>query len=117
MKDDPFKPYIDQFRQSLKVRNLARRTIDQTCWKLAKFTVWLIQNHILAIDAITKDAVRSYQVELYRMINAKGRQNSVGYQNGMMAAVKQFTRGALSCLIRQGTSSMPKRPKPCPVAY
>lgn len=92
MKDDPFKPYIDQLRQSLKVRNLARRTIDQTCWKLGKFTAWLIQNHILAIDAITKDAVRSYQVELYQMINAKGRQNSVGYQNGMMAAVKQFTR-------------------------
>ncbi len=92
MKDDPFKPHIDRLRQSLKVRNFAERTIEQTCWKLGKFNAWLIQNDILTIDAITKDAVRSYQVELYQMINAKGRQNSVGYQNGMLSAVKQFTR-------------------------
>lgn len=92
MQGDPFETHIHQLRQSLKVRNLADRTIEQTCWKLGKFTAWLIQNDILSIDAITKDAVRSYQVELYQMINAKGRQNSVGYQNGMMAAVKQFTR-------------------------
>lgn len=75
MKDDPFKPYIDQLRQSLKVRNLAQKTIEQTCWKLGKFTAWLIRNDILAIDAVTKDIVRSYQVELYQAINAKGRQN------------------------------------------
>ncbi len=92
MKDDPFKPHIDRLQQSLKVRNFAARTIEQTCWKLKKFNAWLIQNDIFTIDDITKDAVRSYQVELYQVINAKGQQNSVGYQNGMLSAVKQLTR-------------------------
>ncbi|WP_320043082.1 site-specific integrase [uncultured Desulfobacter sp.] len=92
MKDDPFKSYIDQLRQSLKIRNLAQRTIEQTCWKLTRFTDWLIQNRILSIDAITKDIIRSYQVEIYQTVNARGRQNSVAYQNTIMSAVKQFTR-------------------------
>ena len=92
MNEDPFKPYIDQLRQSLKVRNLADRTINQVCWKLARFTAWLVENRIVAVDDITKDTVRAYQVELYQTINAKGRQNSVGYQNTMMSAVRQFTR-------------------------
>ena len=92
MNEDPFKPYIDQLRQSLKVRNLADRTINQICWKLARFTAWLMENRIVAVDDISKDTVRAYQVELYQAINAKGRQNSVGYQNTMMSAVKQFTR-------------------------
>ncbi|MCP4723226.1 MAG: tyrosine-type recombinase/integrase [Desulfobacteraceae bacterium] len=92
MKEDQFKPYIDKLQQSLKVRNLAKRTIINTCWRLSKFTAWLIKNSIFTIDNITRDAIRSYQVELYQVINAKGRQNSVGYQNGMLSAVKQFTR-------------------------
>ncbi len=92
MKDDPFKSYIDQLRQSLKVRNLAQRTIEQTCWKLTRFTAWLSQNKILSIDAITKETIRSYQVEIYQTVNARGRQNSVAYQNTIMSAVKQFTR-------------------------
>nr|WP_319396630.1 tyrosine-type recombinase/integrase [uncultured Desulfobacter sp.] len=92
MKDNPFKPYIDQFRLALKVRNLTGKTIEQICWKLARFTTWLMENQVLSVDAITKDAVRSYQVELYQAINARGRQNGVAYQNAMMSAVRQFTR-------------------------
>ncbi|WP_320043628.1 tyrosine-type recombinase/integrase [uncultured Desulfobacter sp.] len=92
MNDNPFKPYIDQFRLALKVRNLTGKTIGQICWKLGRFTAWLMENQVLSVDAITKDAVRSYQVELYQAINARGRQNGVAYQNAMMSAVRQFTR-------------------------
>ncbi|MCP4722647.1 MAG: site-specific integrase, partial [Desulfobacteraceae bacterium] len=89
---DQFKLYIDKLEQSLKIRNLATGTIINTCWKLSKFTAWLIKNNILTIDNITKDAVQSYQIELYQKINAKGKQNSAGYQNSMLSAVKQFTK-------------------------
>jgi integrase/recombinase XerD len=90
--NDQFKPYIDELEQSLKIRNFAKRTIDNTCWKIEKFTAYLKQNNIFNIDYITKKIIRSYQVELYQMINAKGIQNSVGHQNNMMSAVRQFTR-------------------------
>jgi integrase/recombinase XerD len=89
---DQFKPYIDELEQYLKIRNFAKRTIDYTCWKIEKFTAYLKQNNIFNIDMITKKIIRSYQIELYQMINAKGIQNSVGHQNNMMSAVRQFTR-------------------------
>jgi integrase/recombinase XerD len=92
MKKDLFNPHINEFIKSLKIRNLAVRTIEQSFWKLEKFTAWLIQNNILTIDAITKEIIRSYQIELYQTINTKGQQNSVGYQNGMLSSVKQFTK-------------------------
>jgi integrase/recombinase XerD len=90
--NDQFKPYIDELEQYLKVRNFAKRTIDNTCWKIEKFTAYLKQNNIFNIDHITKKIIRSYQIELYQMINAKGIQNSVGHQNNMMSAVRQLTR-------------------------
>ncbi|MCP4720785.1 MAG: tyrosine-type recombinase/integrase, partial [Desulfobacteraceae bacterium] len=90
--NDQFKPYIDELEQYLKIRNFAKRTIDNTCWKIDKFTAYLKQNNIFNIDHITKKIIRSYQIELYQMINAKGIQNSVGHQNNMLSAVRQFTR-------------------------
>jgi len=89
---DHFKPYIDELEQSLKIRNFAKRTIDQTCWKIEKFTAYLKQNNIFNIDMITKKIIRSYQVELYQIINTKGIQNSVGHQNNMLSSVRRFTR-------------------------
>ncbi len=87
-----FKPYIDELEQSLKIRNFAKRTIEQTCWKIEKFTEYLKQNNILNIDQVTKKIIRSYQIELYQIINTKGIQNSVGHQNNMLSSVRQFTR-------------------------
>lgn len=92
MNENSFKKYIDEYAQSLKVRNMARRTINGTIWRLGKFIAYLAKNNITHIDGITKETVRSYQIELYQTINTRGRQNCVSYQNGMLSAVKQFMR-------------------------
>jgi integrase/recombinase XerD len=92
MKENSFKPFIDGYAQSLKVRNFAPRTISGLCWKLDKFVVFLEKNHIAHIDGINKEIIRSYQIELYQTINSRGRQNCVSYQNGMLSAVKQFMK-------------------------
>jgi len=89
---DNFKPYIDKLAQSLKIRNLARQTIINTCWRLSKFTSWLAKNNITTIDQITKNTIMAYQVNLYQTINIKGCQNTTGYQNTMLSSVKQLTR-------------------------
>jgi integrase/recombinase XerD len=92
MKENSFKHFVDEYAKSLKVRNLALRTINNTCWKLDKFTCWLIKNEITHIDGINKETLRSWQIELYQTINTRGRQNCVSYQNNMLSAVKQFMR-------------------------
>lgn len=92
MKENSFKKYIEEYAQSLKVRNLGRRTITNACWKLDKFIVFLAKNHITHIDGINKETIRSYQIELYQTLNTRGRQNCVSYQNGMLSAVSQFMR-------------------------
>ncbi|MDY7034876.1 MAG: tyrosine-type recombinase/integrase [Thermodesulfobacteriota bacterium] len=92
MNENNFKKYIDEYAQSLKVRNLAGRTINGIVWRLDKFIVYLAKNRITHIDGINKETIRSYQIELYQTINTRGRQNCVSYQNGMLSAVKQFMR-------------------------
>ena len=92
MKENSFKPFIDEYVQSLKVRNLGKRTINGICWKLDKFVAWLIKTGITQIDGINKEIIRSYQIELYQTINTRGCQNCVSYQNNMLSAVKQFMR-------------------------
>ncbi len=92
MKKNDFKKYIDEFLLSLKVRNLDEGTINGTCWKLSKFTAYLEKSNITHIDGISKEIIRSYQIELFQCINIKGKQNTVAYQNSMLSAVKQFMR-------------------------
>lgn len=92
MKENRFKPFVDEYAKSLKLRNLALRTINNTCWKLDKFTCWLIKNEITHIDGINKETLRSWQIKLYQTINTRGRQNCVSYQNNILSAVKQFMR-------------------------
>lgn len=92
MNENNFKKYIDEYAQSLKVRNMAKRTINGIVWRLDKFIMYLAKNRITHIDAINKETIRSYQIELYQTINTRGRQNCVSYQNGMLSAVKQFMR-------------------------
>jgi len=92
MKENSFKPFINEYAKSLKIRNLGKKTITGACWKLDKFTCWLIKNEITHIDGINKEIIRSYQIELYQCINKKGAPNTVSYQNNMLSAVKQFMR-------------------------
>ena len=92
MKEDGFTPLIDEFIQSLKVRNLAAGTIKAASWKLGKFIDYLKQCGVAHVDGITGDTVRSYQIELYQCINFKGSPNTASYQNNMLAAAKQFLK-------------------------
>ena len=83
---------FDEFIRSLKIRNLSDKTIKGLCWRLNKFFAYLDTMAITHIDGITKEVVRSYQIELYQCINVKGMPNTVSYQNNMLSAVKQFMK-------------------------
>ena len=82
----------EEFEKSLKVRNFAKRTIEGSSWRLSKFLDYLEKKEISDVRSITRDVVASYQVELYETIGRFGRPNTVSFQNGMLSAVKQFTR-------------------------
>jgi integrase/recombinase XerD len=84
------KAPADDYIRSLAVRNLAQRTIAATTWKLAKFFDYLAALGIDHVDHITAQVVRDYQIHLYQGINAKGRPNTVAYQNGLLSTAKQF---------------------------
>jgi len=92
MQENTFIPLIDEFATSLKVRNLADRTIEGVRWRLGRFFSYLETCGIDNIDQITKEAVIAYQIELYQCINKQGAPNTVSYQNNMLSAVKQFMR-------------------------
>jgi integrase/recombinase XerD len=78
--------------RDLAVRNFAKRTIEGSSWRLSKFLDYLEKKEISDVRSITRDVVASYQVELYETIGRFGRPNTVSFQNGMLSAVKQFTR-------------------------
>jgi integrase/recombinase XerD len=80
----------EEFVRSMKIRNLSKQTIKGALWRLGKFLDYLEAQGITRIDGITKDVVRTYQVELYQSINKKGSPNTISYQNTMLSAVKQF---------------------------
>jgi len=90
MKENSFKSFVDEYAKSLKVRNLADRSIKGVRWRLGRFSIYLETCGITHIDQITKEAVAAYQIELYQCINKKGAPNTVSYQNNMLSAVKQF---------------------------
>ena len=90
MKEDGFTRLIDEFVQSLEIRNLSEGTIKAASWKLGRFVDYLNQCGISHVDGITGDTVRSYQIELYQSINAKGSLNTASYRNNMLSAAKQF---------------------------
>ena len=81
----------EKYLQSLKVRNLAERTIKGKGWMLDKFFDYLAQRQVSHIDGITKEIIFDYQTELYQTINIRGRPNSVWHQNNMVGVVKSFT--------------------------
>ncbi len=92
MQEDNLQQLVDEYIQSLKVRNLAPRTISGKRFMLDKFIAFLDSLDIHYIDGITRMIIGDYQTELYHRISQRGRPNSVGYQNGMLSAVKSFTR-------------------------
>ncbi len=92
MHRDNFTLLKDEYIQSLKVRNLAKRTIEARIFMLDKFFSYLQSRGANRIDAISKGIILDYQTELYHTINKRGRPNSVTYQNSMLSAVKGFMR-------------------------
>ncbi|CAB1058842.1 hypothetical protein D1BOALGB6SA_3600, partial [Olavius sp. associated proteobacterium Delta 1] len=79
-----------EFERSLKVLNRSNRTIREVIRKLNKFFDYLHCLEIAHVDGISRKVVKSYQVEVYQTVNAKGYPNSVAYQNSQLSAVKQF---------------------------
>jgi integrase/recombinase XerD len=80
------------YLRSMKVRNLTDRTIEQTQWMLDKFFDYLQTINISHIDHISARVIKDYQLILFETLNAKGRPNSITYQNHMLSTVKNFTR-------------------------
>lgn len=90
MHQDGLAPLRDEYIRSLKVRNLAKRTIEARGFMLGKFFDYLQSRQVAGVDAISKGLILDYQTELYQTINKRGRPNSVTYQNSMLSAVKGF---------------------------
>ena len=82
---------IQEFLKTLKVRNLSSTHIKGIAWRLGKFLLYLAGREITEVTGITKEVVSTFQIEQYERINQMGRPNSVGHQNQMLSAVKQFT--------------------------
>ena len=90
MQPNNLSAMAKEFERSLKVLNRSNRTIREVIRKLGRFLDYLNSLGITHIDAITKEVVKDYQVEVYQTLNTRGYPNSVAYQNSMMGAVKQF---------------------------
>lgn len=92
MHQDSLSLLRDNYIQSLKVRNLAGRTIEARIFMLARFFAYLQNRDVAEINSISKAVILDYQTELYHTINKRGRPNSVTYQNSMLSAVKGFMK-------------------------
>ena len=90
MNQNNLKSMALEFEISLKIQGLADKTIKETLRKLGKFFDYLSSRGITHVDTITKEMVKTYQVELYQHINLKGQLNCIATQNKMLSAVKLF---------------------------
>ncbi len=82
---------IEKYRESMKIRNLANKTITGSIRYLNKFFQYLEKIHsITEIDKITKDTIYEYQIYQYERINKVGRLNTVAEQNNALKPVKHF---------------------------
>jgi integrase/recombinase XerD len=89
MKTD-FETLAQEFETSRKVRNLKAKTLSETGRHLTAFFEYLCRRNISHVDGITKEVISTYQIKQYERINHKGVPNSIGYQNAVLRAVKQF---------------------------
>jgi len=83
---------VDAYKRSLEARNLSKLHIKATDKRVTMFIAYLQTIGITHVDGITKEALKSYQVENYHAINSKGKPNSIMYQNMMLSSVKGFLR-------------------------
>lgn len=83
---------INEYLKSLKIRNLAERSVSEKKWHLERFIKFLEENSTADIDNINRETVYLYQVHLYEVLNDKGMQNSITHQNNMLRTVKLFTK-------------------------
>ena len=118
MHDDKLTRLSEEYLQSLRVRNLAARTIIAREFMLARFCSYLDSRGVTGIETIGCRLILDYQTELYHAINKRGRPNSVGYQNSMLTTVKSFMRFAKEreCIARDPARDIPygKLPKRLP---
>lgn len=82
----------DEYIQSLKTRNLARRTIESQRWRLSKFFLYLYQQGVDRFEQINKPLILEYQTELYHSLSKRGQPFGACYQNSLLSSVKSFTR-------------------------
>jgi integrase/recombinase XerD len=76
-----------QFITHLKALNRSKKTLELRTSGLAMFFNYLAAQNITGIDAVTKETIREYQVELCHTVNRTGQPNSVSYQNNLLRAV------------------------------
>ena len=81
----------EEYLESLKARNLAERTVSEQRRMLNCFFLFMSRRGLDGLNQISKPLVLDYQTWLYHAVSHRGRPYSVGYQNGMMSAVKRFT--------------------------
>ncbi len=90
---DTISQLIEKYRESMKVRNLAEKTITGAIRYLNKFFEYIEKEHsVTELDHITKDVIYDYQVYQYEKTNKSGKLNSVAEQNNAIKPVKQFFR-------------------------
>jgi integrase/recombinase XerD len=82
----------EKYRVHLTVLNYAPGTIKNHLFYLNRFFAYLAGIGIAEAPAVTRDAVRDYQIHLYEEINRKGEPNSVSAQNNALKTVKAFFR-------------------------
>jgi integrase/recombinase XerD len=84
--------WVSLYLRHLEVRNYSPQTISSTEWRLKPFLAFLESKGIKDPNSITVEIVRNYQTYLFYYINAKGKQNSVGYRNIQLLYVKYYLR-------------------------
>ncbi|MCP5006129.1 MAG: tyrosine-type recombinase/integrase, partial [Planctomycetes bacterium] len=89
--NDTREKLIDKYRESMKVRNLAEKTITGNIRYLNKFFEYLEKIHGLTdTDKVTKEIIYEYQIYQYERINKVGKLNTVAEQNNALKPVKHF---------------------------
>ncbi len=89
---------IEKYRESMKIRNLAEKTVTGNIRYLNKFFEYLEKVHgITEIDKVTKDTIYEYQIYQYERINKVGRLNTVAEQNNALKPVKHFFQYLKEC--------------------
>lgn len=91
--NDTTKRLIEKYQESMKISNLADKTITGNIRYLNKFFQYLEKTHgITDMDKITKEMIYEYQIYQYERINRMGNLNTVAEQNNALKPVKHFFR-------------------------